>query len=315
MMSISEFLQVLIPLYIMVFIGFISKKTTIFGTEMSPFITKLLLYITLPALILHSLHTTFSKKIVIEFSWLLLMSIFTLSMSMFIARWLRNKSTLTSKQNDVFESLIIFGNQGFIGYAVIYTIMGDQGVMYLSLFNILYFVCIWTYGIYLFTKDSQKVDWKMLLLNPGIISTCIGLVMLFSPYKWPSPFLQTFESVGKMTIPLSMILIGNLLASVSRNELYKIGKNIFLWIASSFKLLLIPLLLFIFLLFKAPYHLLTIAVLTAAMPSAPTISIYAQRFNGDAQFASIGVLLSTILCIFTLPLLYSLLQWFYTSFF
>src|SRR5690625_898112 len=246
----------MIPLYIMALIGFASRRIKILHSHANQVITQIMLYITLPALILYSLNTNISKDIIIDFAWLITMSIFILSISVFIGAWLRKKAALPLKQKSVYESLIIFGNQGFIGFAIIYILMAEQGIIYLTLFNICYLILIWTYGIYLFTESEQSVNWKTLVFNPGILSTLVGLVMLFIPYKWPSPFLNTFESVGKMTIPLSMILIGSLLADIQWHELRKYSKNIYIWIAAICKLLILPLFLFIFLFLHVPYPLI-----------------------------------------------------------
>ncbi|HEY4600654.1 MAG TPA: AEC family transporter [Cerasibacillus sp.] len=315
MLSTGAFLQAMFPLYLMALIGFASQKVGILNSQANQVITQLMLYITLPALIVYSLNTTISKEFLIDFAWLITMSIFILSISVLLAAWLRKKATLPIKQKSVYESLIIFGNQGFIGFAISYIVMGQQGIIYLTLFNIFYLLLIWTYGIYLFTKSQQSVDWKVLIFNPGILSTLLGLVILILPFKWPSPFLDTFESVGKMTIPLSMILIGSLLADIKWYELRQYSKNMYLWIAACCKLLVLPMFLFIFLFLKVPYPLFIIATLASAMPSASTISVYAQKFGGDANFASFGVLLSILLCMLTIPLLYSFLRWLYPFFY
>lgn len=315
MLTTGAFLQAMIPLYIMALIGFASRKIRVFHSHANHVITQLLLYITLPSLILYSLNTPFSMGIFIDFIWLITMSFFILSISILLAAWLRRKAALPKKQKSVYESLIIFGNQGFIGFAISYILMAEQGIIYLTFFNVFYLILIWTYGIYIFTKSEQSVNWKLLFLNPGFLSTIIGLVMLFLPYKWPGALLDTFEGVGKMTIPLSMILIGSLLADIRWHELRKYSKNIYIWIASCCKLIILPLFLFVFFFLHVPYPLIIIAVLTSAMPSASTTSVYAQKFGGDANFASFGVILSTLLCIFTIPLLYSLLQWLYSFFY
>ena len=139
--------------------------------------------------------------------------------------------------------------------------------------------------------------------------------MLFLPYMWPRPFLDTFESVGKMTIPLSMLLIGSLLADIGWQEFRRYSKNLYVLNAALFKLLILPLFLFVFLFLHVPYPLLIVAVLTSAMPSASTTSVYAQKFGGDVSFASFCVMMTTLLCMLTIPLLYSLLQWLYPFFY
>jgi hypothetical protein len=305
----------MVPLYITALIGFISRRMNILHSHVNQVITHLMLYITLPALILYSLNTTFSVDIFADFAWLITMSIFILSISIIIGAWLRRRAALPEKQKSVYESLIIFGNQGFIGFAISYILLGEQGVIYLTFFNICYLILIWTYGIYLFTKNEQSVNWKNLFLNPGILSTIIGVSMLFLPFGWPALLLDTFESVGKMTIPLSMILIGCLLADIRRCDLRRYSKNVYIWIAAVFKLLILPSILLIFFFLPVPYPLIIIAVLTSAMPSASTTSVYAQKFGGDASFASFGVLVTTLLCVITIPLLYSLLQWMHLFFY
>lgn len=313
-LSVSAFVLTMVPLYLMAVIGFIARKLNVVGSSANPVITQLMLYVTLPALILFSLNTTFSAELLVDFTWLLamsvyVMSVYVMSVSIVTGAWLRKRAALPDGQKSVYESLIVFGNQGFIGVAVSYMLMGEQGVIYLTLFNIFYLVLIWSYGIYLFTRHEAAVYWPRLFLNPGILATLIGLVMLFLPLSWPDMLLRTFEDVGQMTVPLSMILIGSLLADTSMNDFRRYSRNVYIWAASSMKLLVLPVTLLVFLLFQVPEHLLLIAVLTAGMPSATTTTVYAQKFGADAVFASYGVICSTILCVMTIPLLYSFLLW------
>lgn len=309
MLDENVFLHEMLQLYLIVLIGFIFRKVNILKSNTNEVITQMMLYITLPALILYALQTTFSKELIVSFVWLNTMSIFILSVSVFLAALLRKKATLPTKQKSVYESLIIFGNQGFLGFAVVYILMAEQGIIYVTFFNIIYLILIWTYGIYLFSKKERSINWITLLINPGTLATMIGVVMLFLPYNWPSILYETFEAVGKMTIPLSMMLIGSLIASIETEKLKQYITNKYLWIATVYRLLLLPLTLLLFILFSVPFPLLLVAVLTSAMPSASTISLYAQKFGDDAPFASVGVFITTVLCIVTIPLLYAVMQW------
>jgi predicted permease len=307
LLSISTFLQEMIPLYLMVIIGFISRKYNILPFHATDTITHLLLYITLPLLILFSLNTSITSEMIIEVFWLISMSLFMILSSVLFAAFMRKIANLPKEQKTVYESLIIFGNQGFIGFAIIYIVMSDLGIRYITLFNICYLILIWSYGIYLFTKKKHSVNWKLLFLNPGVISTTLGTIILFSPFQWPTILSQTFEVVGKMTIPLSMLLIGCLLAEVNHKQLEMYLKNIYIWIAAISRLCVIPLFLFIFLLINTPYPLFVVAVLTSAMPSASTVSIYAQKFGGDVSFSSVGIMITNVLCVVTIPLIYYIL--------
>src|SRR5690606_17033194 len=110
------------------------------------------------------------------------------------------------------------------------------GVVYLTIFNIYYLILIWTYGIYLFTKKTETIDWKKIFLNPGILSTVIGLILFFSPISIPYKIAATLESIGKMTIPLSMMVIGCLIADISIKNITAILKSSYIWKSALIKL-------------------------------------------------------------------------------
>lgn len=303
------FIQEMFVLYLVAILGFIVRAKGILNEHASIVLTQLILYITLPALILFSLDTTFSIAIIKDFFLLVFMSMYILFVSILLAIWMRRRSSLPIERQSVYEGIIIFGNQGFIGYAVSFILLGEQGIIYVTMFNICYLILIWTYGIYLFSKDKETIDWKNIFFNPGIISTFFGLLIFLLPFSLPSVVSNGLELVGKMTIPLSMMMIGVLIANVKWNE-FSLIKNKYVWKAAFLKLVIIPLLLLPFFAFKISTPLLIIAVIVSGMPSAPTISLYAEKYGGDSFFASLGTLVTTLLCIFTIPLLYIIVHFF-----
>ncbi len=304
MESAGAFLQEMFVLYGIAMLGFVVRKIGILNENANDVLTQLILYITLPALILFSLDISFSITLVKEFIWLVSMSIYVLVISCFLANWMTQRSNLPEQQKSVYEGLIIFGNQGFIGYAISFILLGEQGIVYLTMFNLCYLILIWTYGIYLFSKNSDTINWKNILLNPGILSTLTGLVIFFLPISWPVMISSGLESVGKMTIPLSMMLIGSLIANVKFKDFILLIKNSYLWKSAVTRLIFIPILLIPFAALSVPFSILLIAVVVSGMPSAPTISVYSQKYGGDTLFASFGALLTTLLCIITIPFLY-----------
>src|SRR5690625_4520086 len=112
LLSTGAFLQAMIPLYIMSLIGFTSRKMKILNSHANQVITNLMLYITLPALILFSLNISFSMELFSDFIWLFSMSLFILSMFVLIGAWMRAKrseehtSELQSRGHLVFRLLL-----------------------------------------------------------------------------------------------------------------------------------------------------------------------------------------------------------------
>jgi malate permease and related proteins len=156
----------------------------------------------------------------------------------------------------------------------------------------------------------EMINWRKILMNTGILSTFTGLVIFLLPIRLPDMISNGLESVGTMTIPLSMMMLGILIANIKRKDFFLFMTNTYLWKSVMVKLLLIPLMLLPFAAFSVPHPLLVIAVLVSGMPSAPTISLYSQKYEADTSFASFGVLITTLLCIITIPFLYFVLHFF-----
>ncbi|RWR06534.1 AEC family transporter [Siminovitchia fortis] len=306
MISPGIFVQEMLTLYCIAILGWLARKRNILDKNSVGVLTRLLLYITLPALILHSLNIKLSLGFVKDFIWLITMSAYLSVLSALLAAWLRKQSQLPTEQKSVYEGLMIFGNQGYIGYAVSFILLKEQGIIYLTVFNICYLIFIWAYGIHLFTRKKDAANWREILVNPGILATGSGLILLFSPFTWPIFLADALENVGKMTVPLSMILVGALVANVRLKVFFSSLKNRYLWQSSVLRLLLFPMLLLPFTLLPIPFPILLIAFIVSGMPSAPTICLYAEKYGADTLFASLGVLLTTILCIITVPFLHFL---------
>ena len=302
-----NFVQELIILYSIVIAGYIAKRYRILDADSDRMLTQLIFYITLPALILYSMDFSFSTELLREFGLMILFSLYALGIASLIAYLLSINIDLPKDRKGVFQGLIIFGNQGFLGYAVCYSMLGQMGIMYASVFNLAFLLLIWTYGIYIMAENQLTFSWKIIVYNHGIIATLLGLTILVLPYQWPRIIVKLFETLGNPTTPLSMLLIGSIIAENSYREVLKICANKSLWITVLVKLILMPLLLLPLVYIPVSFPLLATAVLLTAMPSAPTIPLFAQKYGADARFGSVGVTVSTFLSLFSLPLIYAIL--------
>ncbi|MCP8968926.1 AEC family transporter [Ectobacillus ponti] len=291
----------LLAIYLLAVIGFAAKKKRLFTGQSDQLLMQLILTITLPALIVSALDIPFSRRLLQEFGQLLLMSAFALGSACLIGFLLRRLAKLPSAQKPGYEGSIIFGNQGFIGYAVCSILLGQTGIVYATVFNILYLFLIWTYGMYIFARTSSVMSIRSILWNPGVAATAAGVVLFLLPLSLPKPLHAALQLTGGMTTPLSMLVIGSLIGSVPRQTLRTMIRLPYLWLSASMRLLLLPGLL---LWFSVPLPILTVAVLLAGMPSAPTMTLYAMRYGCDTAFPSAAVAVSTLLSMLSIPLLY-----------
>ncbi|MDF2520288.1 MAG: Auxin Efflux Carrier [Clostridia bacterium] len=290
--------QILI-LFIIMFIGLIAKKKNIINETVEKSISTLLIKIGLPSLVIASSAIQYSSEIIPNMLNIFLITL--LSYVAIIAIGMLTSSLFKFDKNSgrVYLSLIVFANVGFMGYPLAKALYGDIGVFYTSIVNLVFTSFLWTYGILLYNSDG-KINAKN-LLNIGTVSSLITVLIFIFQIPIPAPVLSAFDLIGKMATPLSMIMIGSLIADINLKELFTDWR---VYWTSLLKLILIPIATAIILKLLG-YNEIVIGICTlmAAMPAGATNSIFAKEFDVNPTFASVGVFMTTLLSIATMPLI------------
>lgn len=265
-------------------------------------LTKLLLRWTLPALILVSMQRPFQEGDLVQIGQALGIS-FAVYGASFVLSWVW--PWVLGKRQDargVFQFVTLFSNVGFMGFPVLEALFGRQILFLAALYNLPFNLLAFTLGVVLLRQGSKngKLEWVH-VLNPGALASLTGLVLFFFQVSWPQPIFRLLEWTGGVTTPLSMILVGSLLAQGSLRTAIQDGA---LWGLSLVRLILIPLLL---LLAAAGLgwrgEVIQIAVVIAAMPAAANTPILAHAHSQQGELAGQSVFLTTALSLGTLPLL------------
>ena len=116
---------------------------------------------------------------------------------------------------------------------------------------------------------------------------------------------STISLVGSMTSPLSMIIVGAMLADTKVKAAIS-GKLVY--ILSFIKLLVVPAVTFFTLrLFGAPTLIIDIIVLLEAMPAASNAAVLSFQYGGDQLLAIKNIFVSTVFSIATIPIVIKLL--------
>lgn len=300
-------------LFMLIMIGFIIYRLQIVDDQMVAGLTRLILDVTLPALILISMNFEFSPEILQE-SILLLF----ISLVIFLGSWAFGVGVtrLTKGSNQwkaVYQFMLVFPNVGFMGYPVIAAVYGKLGIFYTSVFNLTFGLVVWTLGVWIYQSKADEgkfsFRWRS-LMTPGIIATVVGFVLFLSSFKFPEPIFKTLEMLGGITTPLSMITVG---AMLGRSSLQKIWGTFSIYLFSFFRLLVLPVLVLLIMLpFGFSKIMLGTSVVLMGMPAAAYTAMFAARYQGDADLASRVVFLSTLLSIITIPSLVFLIRFFYS---
>ena len=203
------------------------------------------------------------------------------------------------EQRSVLSYGIICSNSSFVGLPVARLLFGDLGVIYTSMFQIPLRFTMWTAGLSLFTSVSRKDAFRKLVRHPCIIAVFAGLLLMAAPVSLPGFLDSAVASVSSCTVPVSMFVIGTILADAPIRSMF--SKPV-LWY-TCLRLVLYPLLLCVLL---KPLHLDTtltnVCILMTGMPAGSTGSILADKYDCDAVFASQIAFASTLCSILTIPL-------------
>ena len=298
-MDLNTIIKQIISLFIIALIGFYGRKKNIIDETLTKGLSKLLLEITLPLLIVSSFSFTFTPSMGSN-----ILKAFIYGLAIFIITPLFTKLLLIKtdkRKKNILQFALVFSNCGFMGFPLAQSVFGEEGIIYTSIFNMFFNFFIWTYGVMLYSEVNDFKEIKKVFKNPGIIAVFIGLfVMLFS-IKIPIVLLSTIKTVGGLTTPISMLIIGSLLAVTNFREA---AKDINIYYGSFIKLLLIPIALyFISVFFHERSIVMKTFILMQAMPAAAMTSIFAESFNKEKEFSALIVSFSTLFSIVTLPII------------
>jgi malate permease and related proteins len=289
-------------LFIIMGFGVIARKKGILRDEVKKGVSDLLLSIALPCMVVSSFNQEFSASMLLNAGSILFFSVATHIASYYIGNVLYFKSPEDKK--NVLRYFTVFTNAGFMGYPVVQALYGSTGVFYASFYSIPARVFMWTLGIMLFAKKKESGYIKQIFLNPGIIAVFIGLIPFLLSLKFPSVISETLDIMGNMTTPLSMLLVGAMLADADVKSLFQ-GEVFY---GSFIRLIAIPVATLIIL--KAigvRDVILGVTVVLTAMPAGSFTAIFAGRYNANEAFASNCVFVTTLLSIITIPMVIMLL--------
>lgn len=292
-------------LFIMTVPGVLIKKFKLVDNSAGDVLATLLLYVTQPAMILVAFMRKYDPQILGQAMIILVGGFIVHFATYLLSKLLFRKAP--EEHAKALRFITIFSNCGYMGFPVLKAIFGPDGdlaVLYATMYTVSFNVLMWTLGVGIFTGRG-KMNLRRALINPGTVPTFFALLIFIFSVTVPKEAKSLLETLGNMTAPLSMLLIGLRLTDLKWKSAFA---DIHMYLGIALRLVLIPLSvlgLSLLLGFKGlPMYVLYIVT---AMPAAAATTIFAQRFNGDAVYSSKLVLVSTALSVATIPLMLLLL--------
>ena len=299
--------QILIMAVLMLF-GYLSVRFHILNQEDSRSISLLILYIISPAMILDSFMISFSREKLFGFLLAILASVLMHIMFLVFTFLLSKYFHLNSVEN----ASIIYSNCGNLLVPMIGAILGKEYVLYCCAFMSIQGIVLWTHGAYTM-GGKDAVSFKKVIINPNIIAIFSGFILFLTGFRLPTILGTAIERTGACIAPVSMFIIGILIASADLKDIFTRGRS---WLICIIRLLVIPVLTILMLrLTHIPYlinegtKVLYVSFLASAAPTAVNVTQLANLYGEDSILASSINIMSVFLCIITMPLMTAVYQW------
>ena len=300
-MDIMVVFQTMLKLFLLLILGFVLFKCHIFDEYTNKKISALIVNVASPMLIISSIAGVEGSNKSIVFLMIgtgILMYIGFIILGKIINRIF----PFPKKDWPVYECMVVFANTGFMGYPVLLDVFGQEAVFYASLIHMAFNFFVYTYAIMCLTKgdDSEfKLNFKQ-LLTPGIILIFVGIFIYLFDIQLPSVLMDTINSVGSLTAPLSMMMIGSSLAVYPIKDSFTDWRS---YVFAFVRLMIVPFVTMIMCrLLHIDAYCANITIITNAMPVGSMVLMLATQYNANVKIVTRNIVVSTLLSVITIPI-------------
>ena len=301
-MEFAALLNKMLIFIVLMVIGYVLARRGLFGPDFTKTASSLVLNVFMVGTILSSMISTGAEHDIRDLAQILfltfVMTAFGYVVSAAAARLMPMEKDLKAPA----EILMAAGNNMFIALPIAEAIYGSYAVFIVSVSCIPFNVLLYSYGVWRLKGSGEGKGLRVRdMFSIPLLATLLGMLLIAFRVPVPQAVRGLLSSLSGATMPMSMMVIGASLGSVSLLDAFK---KPLLAFTSAVRLLLIPALTFFVLrLLTDDTALLMTNVIIAGAPSAVLCSVLAIQYGRDAVFSSEGVQHSTVCSMLTLPLI------------
>ena len=264
----------------MIFMGFAIVKAGIVKDEESKVLSKIVLYLVIPCVIVNAFQVDYTaqtvKGLMIAFVASVILQIILLIIVAVMGKVL--------SLNEVEVASVYYSNSGNLIVPIVTFILGKEWVLYGCVFMSVQLVFIWTHCKKIISRESTY-DWRKIVLNINMISIAIGIVLFLTRIHLPEDINSTLSAVGGMIGPASMIVTGMLFAGMDFKQIFASKRVYFV---TFLRLIVVPAIALVLIKFSYLASLssngpkiMLIVFLAIITPSASTVTQMCQVYGND----------------------------------
>ena len=299
-----DMIEVMLTLFVIVIVGYVAGKLGYLGGDFDRQLSRLVINITCPALILSSSMTGElpDRRFILP---LLLISIVTYIILTGAAFLLPRYMTKRKEDRGAIGFALMFGNVGFMGYPVVASIFGHEAVFYAAVLNVVNTFTVFTIGTILITGSSniegKRFEKKVLYSTPMLAAYLTMLIVALEINNIPGFICQSLTMLGNITVPAALLIIGS---SMSQLPIRSLLGNTTVYLTTALRLALLPLAVY-YLTSLMGFSQLVVNINTVviAMPVATYGTILCLKYGKDTTLMAEVTFITTLLSMISIPLL------------
>ena len=304
--------QVMLTLFAIVVVGYIAGKLGYMGGTFDKKLSKVVIDITCPALILSSAMTGElpDRRYILP---LLGISVLTYVLLTGVALLLPRLLTKKKDDEGVIGFAMMFGNVGFMGYPIVASIFGHEAVFYAAVLNVVNTFTVFTVGTMLVVGKNRestveekemsrkKMLRKVLYSTPMLSAYLTMLIVALEIKDIPEFISQPLTMIGNITVPAALLIIGS---SMSQLPLRALLGNSTIYTTTLMRLAVLPVgIHYLMTLLGFSSFVVGINTVVIAMPVATYGTILCLRHGKDTTLITEVTFITTLLAMISIPLL------------
>jgi hypothetical protein len=311
MQGFETIINSIITLGLAMLIGFVCIKTKYISSEQNNGMSKIVVRVTLPILVITSLTSLdFDREKLINSVHVFLISAVVIALLYAIGTLMTKIGKMNREKTVMHRCMTCLGNVVFMAFPLIKALYGAEGLLYAAVYELANDMFLWTIGVYSMNtvNRGQKSFAAHLkrVLNPGTIAFAAAFVMMAFGFKFTGVVGTVLDGIGSTTTYLSMFFIGGTLAQVDFRHIYK---RVGLFALTLIKMIALPAILILVLnLLSIDDTAKAVIILQAAMPTSTVLVILGMEYGGDTVYCAEGVFITHLAGLVTLPLVYYLMS-------
>ena len=292
-------------LFLLIGAGFAIMKLCKLPAVATNVLSKLVSTLFMPALILTNFMENFTVERISSAWPYALAGIIVVTLSIAFALIVSRFSARDSYRRKIHSYCLAFSNFGFMGTAVVSTLMPELFMSYLILCTPMWVVNYsWAIPALLIPSEKTKGFSFKNLLNPLFIAMIIGIFIGMTRLPIPSFLEVSIDSLSKCMSPSTMLLTGMCVAKIDIKRVLKIKS---IYVLSALRLIIIPsIFLLVLLVHKFDYGVSLCALSVLSMPLGLNGVVIPESHGQDTSEASGMAIVSHLASALTIPLMFTL---------